>query len=223
MKDRYLRNKIFTPKEQERLGKVKVAILGMGGLGCFVFEELLRAGVLKFEIFDGDVFSESNLNRQLYATEQNLGEKKVFAARDRASLVNSDAAVECFDSFLSREEISEKVKGCDLIIDCLDTAGDKILLEEIAEENMLPLVHAGISGWAGQVATSLPGDKTVKMLYEGVEIDDSLGNPSFTAALVASLEASEAIKVILGKGDILRRKVMNIDLLYNEFCVIELE
>ncbi len=222
-KDRYKRNLIFTENEQANLKDKCVAILGIGGLGGYVFEELVRIGVGKIIACDFDVFSETNLNRQLLSTEINIGEFKVDEAVKRAALINSEVQIDKWTEKGNIEALKAKLGACDAVVDCLDTAGDRLSLEKICNELDLPLIHGAIDGWFGQVTTILPGDNTLEKIYKDKsEPSQDLGNVAFTAATVASIEVSETIKVLLGKDDLLRNKMLLINLLDNDFSIVSL-
>jgi len=223
--ERYKRNGIFTNEEMNILKDSKVCIIGSGGLGGYILEMLARVGVGNITIIDGDVFEESNLNRQILATSNNLGNVKVEEAKKRIAEVNPETRVTPIQSYLNSENVSEIITDYNLVIDALDSIDIRLLLQAECEVKNIPLVHGAIAGWYGQVTTIMPGDKTLNRLYsndqnKGVEVE--IGNPSFTPALVASLEVSEALKVLLKKDEILRNKMLYIDLLNNEFEVLDI-
>ena len=223
--ERYKRNGIFTKEEMNTLKDSKVCIVGSGGLGGYILEMLARVGVGSITIIDGDVFEESNLNRQILATSRNIGKVKVEEAQKRIAEVNPEIRVTPIHSYLSSENISEIIIDYNLVVDALDRIDIRLLLQDECEVKDIPLVHGAIAGWYGQVTTIMPGDKTLNRLYpndqnKGVEVE--IGNPSFTPAFVASLEVSEALKVLLKKDEILRNKMLYIDLLSNEFEVLDI-
>ena len=88
---RYERNGIITDDEQNRLKRTKVAIVGLGGLGGYVAEQLVRLGIGELVLVDGDVFNESNLNRQLFSTEAAIGHSKAEVANARLKAIDSEA------------------------------------------------------------------------------------------------------------------------------------
>ena len=120
----------------------------------------------------------------------------------------------------------EILQGHDIIIDALDDITTRKRVQKVAKDLEIPLIHGAIAGWYGQVCTIMPGDDLLDRLYrtdksQGEE--ERLGNPSFTPALVASIEVSEAIKVLLSKGVILRKEVIYIDLLDGEIQRLSLK
>lgn len=219
---RYLRNGIFEDAEQEMLGQKKIAVIGCGGLGGYVIEMLARLGIGHLVLCDGDTFDESNLNRQLMSTESNIGKGKPREAAKRVGSINSSVCVTVRDEKLTGQNGRGILYGCDLVIDALDTPRDKVLLESLCEELEIPLVHGAIAGWFGQVAVVLPGEQVLSKFYEGNEHgDEAYGNPSFTPALVASIQVSEAVKVLLGRGGLMSGKMTLIDLYFNEIKTVE--
>lgn len=223
--DRYIKNAIFTSSEMNLLKNASICIVGCGGLGGYILEMLSRLGIGKITIVDGDVFDVSNLNRQILSSESNIGNSKVLEASKRIKSINSSVSVEVRKLFLDAENVNEIIKYSDIVIDALDSMDDRRILASACEYNDKILIHGAIAGWYGQVSTIYPGDKTIDRLYPSNHkkgIEESLGNPSFTPALVASIQVSETVKVITSKSDILRNKVMYIDLLYNDIEIIEI-
>jgi molybdopterin/thiamine biosynthesis adenylyltransferase len=223
--NRYRKNgQTITPEENRILGYKRVFIAGAGGLGGYILEFLLRAGVGSITIIDPDTFDDTNLNRQILCTEPLLGCSKAQAAADRAKKVNSSVKVIARQERLTSENASVLCRNHDLLIDALDNIPDRLVLEKTAEELNIPMIHGAIAGSFGQVSVIMPGDKTLRKLYmEGAEkgVETVLGNPSYTPAIVAGMEANEAIKVLLSKGSALVKKVLYIDLLENEYNTIE--
>lgn len=223
---RYLKN--MNMLNQEELGKLQssnVCLIGCGGLGGYIIEMLGRLAIGSITVVDGDVFDESNLNRQLLATEVNLGKNKALGAFERMQIVNSTVDVRALEFNLTKNNYKDVLPGHQLVIDALDNIETRLLLESFCEELQVPLVHGAIGGWYGQVSTIMPGDRTLSAIYsnydEGGEEPD-LGNPSFTPALVASIEVAEVVKVLLGRGNILSKKLLSIDLLMQDYSVLDI-
>jgi molybdopterin/thiamine biosynthesis adenylyltransferase len=224
--DRYSRNqKSISEEDQSKLATSTVAIVGCGGLGGYVVEMLGRLGVGHIVAIDGDVFEESNLNRQILSDVESLGVKKAEKAAERMKRVNPLIEVIPVAERLNAENGKEILKGADVVVDALDNIETRLMLERLCEEMNIPLVHGAIGGWYGQVTTVLPGDRTLSRFYTGKAsrgIEQELGNPSFTPALVASIEVCETIKLLIKRGEVLSKKLLIIDLLEQEYNVIEL-
>lgn len=225
MADRYDRNKnSITALDQDKLGTFCVAVIGLGGLGGYIVEELARIGVGKLILIDGDVFEETNLNRQLLANDATLGRPKAEVAQERILLVNPLVETKCFVQRLTAQNASALLDGAQLVMDAVDNIPTRRLIQDVCEVMDLPMVHGAISGWYGQVAFIFPKDRLFDFLYTGEAqrgIETFLGNPSFTPALVASLQVAEAVKWMLGKGELLKDRVLHIDLLTHEYQIIQ--
>ncbi len=230
---RYSRNfNTLAPEEQACLGRSHVAIIGLGGLGGGVSEMLARTGVGTLTLIDGDSFDASNLNRQLLSREDLLGQSKAEAARDRINAVNSSVIVNHHHTFAVADNIKDLIQEADLVVDCLDTVDARFLLQDAAGQNNIPLVSGAIAGVTGQVTVIFPGDRGFELIYgEQTEhpekgsshgIETITGNISYCAMFVAALQASETVKVLLNRGDILRNKLLIADLWTNTVEVMDL-
>lgn len=223
---RYSRNmKMLSKEENERLSRFKVCVVGCGGLGGYIIEMLGRLGIGNITTVDGDIFDETNLNRQLLSDIETLGDSKALTARKRMEIVNPLVKVTAITEKITKENAENILSDHDLLIDAIDKIETRFLLQNTAEKLNIPMVHGAIAGWYGQVSTIFPGDKTLKKIYpkkDAKGLESELGNPSFTPALVASIEVAEALKILLGRGDLLRNKLLYIDLLEHDYIVMEL-
>ncbi len=217
---RYQRNyKSISVEDQAKLAGSSVAIVGCGGLGGSMAEEFSRLGVGRLILVDGDRVEESNLNRQLFATETNLGQPKVEAARDRLRVVNSSVKLKLIGDWFDEHNAASFFAGADLVCDALDSIDRRVALERACHQLGLPLVYAGIAGWFGLLGVSFPGDYSVARLFRQGEkgMEKIWGNPAFTPAILASLSVVEAIKILVGREVSLRRSWLQVDLLEMEF------
>ena len=206
---------------QTKLLESKVIVVGLGGLGGYVVEELARLGLGKIVAVDPDVFEETNLNRQLLAEEANLGKKKVDEANSRSKRVNK--AVEFTAFAVSLDKLPEEIwSDADLVFDCLDNIKDRLILANTCSMMNVPLVHGAIAGWYGQVCVIWPKTAMLNKIYQrqnkGIEQD--IGNPPFTAAMTASLMVAEAVKILTGKTTVKEQKMLFFDLLQGEWQTI---
>lgn len=217
---RYERNfPAFSAADFELIQATSVCVVGCGGLGGYIIEMLARVGIGSLTLIDGDVFDESNQNRQLLSTEKNLGLSKAKAAADRVELINKNVKTHHAHSFLQEENGLSLIGDCQIVMDALDNVPSRLVLQKLCREKKIPLIHGAIGGWFAQVTTVFPGDDTLSRVYcRDREYNSKCqGNPSFTPGLAASLQVSECLKVITKKEDILRNKLLYIDLLSNEF------
>lgn len=219
---RYQRNRSMLNVSQQRsLFGSCVAVIGCGGLGGYVLEELARLGVGRIIAIDPDIFEEHNLNRQLLSSPATLGQPKVTAAAERISTINPAVTVEPQQEAFDSTNGDQLLKDADVVVDCLDSVHDRLALAETCKSLGVPLVHGAIAGWYGHVCTVFPGEHSLKKIYahetSGKGVEKNMGNPSFTPAVVASLEVAEVCKVLLSVGEPLRNRMLVVDLLEMDF------
>jgi len=216
---RYVRNLGTIGIEgQLRLLEASVAIVGLGGLGGYVAEVLARTGIGCLILIDGDDFEEHNLNRQLLSLEGNLGVEKVRAACERVAEVNAAVETVYHGELLTRENLPRLLEGADVVVDALDRLPTRLVLQDGAQDLGIPMVHGSIGGFLGQVMTIFPEDPGLHTLYgdgsglpeQGLESE--LGTPAATPMAIAAWEAQEVVKILTGQGELLRRKLLIVDM-----------
>lgn len=229
MPERYVRNmKSFSFADQATLLRSKASIVGLGGLGGAVTEILARMGIGTLSVVDGDVFEESNLNRQYLCTESLISTSKADAAEKRVKEINSSVTVFHYRKYLNEENASAMIHGSDVVIDCLDSLSGRFILEEASKKAGCRLVSAAVAGSYGHITTIFPEDPGLKLIYGDAEnrpnkgAETSLGALSHCVSLTAALECSEAIKILLGKESLLRNKLLVVDLDSNSFETMQL-
>ncbi len=226
---RYLRNMGTAGLEgQAKLLRATVAIVGLGGLGGNVVEALARMGVGCLILIDGDVFEEHNLNRQVLSSEARLGLGKVQVARRRVAEINGATEVIGHAVMLTRENLPRLLQGADVVVDGLDRLPSRLILQEGARALGIPMVHGSIAGFLGQVMTIFPGDPGLDSLYGGGNelpeqgLETQLGTPAATPMAVAAWEAQEVVKILLGREEPLRRRLLVMDMESGTIDVLQL-
>ena len=224
--DRYIRNvEALSAEECASLAAKCVAVVGCGGLGGSVIETLARIGVGYLRVIDGDIFEESNLNRQLLCTEETLGREKALVAAQRVTDINSSVEVEPIVALLEEANAAELLDGVDCVVDCLDNLEARFWAARACQNLGTPIVYGAIAGWFGQACTVYPGDPSFVTVYSALEGESDhkhMGNLPFTAYAVAAVQASEAVKVLLGRQGTLRNRLLMVDLLDGSFDEVEL-
>ena len=200
MEPRYARNlPALTREECALLGQKRVLVVGCGGLGGHIIDELARIGVGALRVVDGDVFEASNLNRQLLSQVPLLGGAKAGSAADHISRVNPDVSAEAIHAFLTEANAMELVAHCDIVMDALDNIPSRKILAAACEQAGIPYIYGAIQGWVAQAAISMPGDRLIEKLFPGeVEIRDK-SVLSFTPALCASIQCALCVKLLTGR------------------------
>ena len=218
--DRYLRNhNAISETEQKQLAKAKVFVAGCGGLGGYVIELLARIGIGHITALDSDVFETSNLNRQILSTESTLGKPKAEVAKTHISEINSQIEFISHVVRITSENAPYYLAGHDIAIDALDNFPSRLALIQAARKTDIPLIHGAISGWWGRVSVIYPEDQALESILNVTDksISSPYGNLGFTAACVASFEVAEVIKILLGRGNLSRNTLKEIDL-FNGSC-----
>ncbi|MCF8043137.1 MAG: HesA/MoeB/ThiF family protein [Desulfarculaceae bacterium] len=207
------------PEGQARLGRATVVVLGLGGLGGTAALLLARAGVGRLRLVDPDRVSLDNLHRQLLYVEVDAaqGEPKADAATQRLAQVNREVSLEPVMAEFKKDNGAELLRGADLVLDCLDRPQPRFLLNDLCLKLPLPWVHAGVVAAQGQVLVLRPrvtpclrcwfpepGEPALTSARDGI-----LGP---AAAVMASLQAGEAIKLLLGRDDALLTGMLMVSL-----------
>ena len=208
-------------EEQSLLAGKTVAVIGCGGLGGHLIELLTRVGVGSIRCVDGDVFEESNLNRQLLSTMDTLGTPKAQAAAERVKAIDPGIRVEARCVYLDEHNARELIAGCNAVVDALDSIEARRILADACAALGIPLVYGAISGWVAQAGVSMPGDGLIDILFpEGVELKDR-SVLSFTPALCAAMQASFCVRLLAGRP-VKTGSISCFDLLNQEFETIDL-
>jgi len=208
---RYQRNQqMVSTAQQLKLFRSKVAVIGAGGLGGYILEQLARLGVGTIVSIDDDIFEENNLNRQLLSSPRLLGRVKVEIAAERVAEVNPAITLIPRHERLEAANGAALLAGCHCVVDAVDSVEARLEIAQVCRKRSLPLVHGAIGGWYGHVATVLPGDDSLQKIYRhwqgGKGVEAQLGNPSFTPALAASLQVGEVCKLLLNQGRLLHNR-----------------
>jgi len=209
---------------QEKLKKAKILICGAGGLGSPVALYLTAAGVGTLTLVDHDRVALSNLNRQILHGEADIGRKKVDSARETLGGINSHVAVTANAVTISAQNAEQWVSGHDVIIDALDNPETRYILNQAALNQRIPFVHGAVSGFEGRVLTIIPGRSTcLRCLYRGpVTPVSEFPVIGVTPAVIGAIQATEAIKILLGIGELLTDRLLIYDglkLTWKEFKV----
>ncbi|SHJ07717.1 HesA/MoeB/ThiF family protein [Lutispora thermophila] len=213
----------LSEEENSILRDKTVAVVGCGSLGGYIIEMLGRLGVGKIIAVDGDVFEESDLNRQMLSNVENMGKPKALEAWERMKLVNPDVELLPVYNLIDDNNAITILQKAQVVVDALDNVKGKMALQKACEELKIPLVYGAISGWHAQITTIFPGDKSLDKIYsDAKETKNPHGNLSFTPALAASMEVSEVLKLLIGRGDLLKSKMLSINLLNNSFEITKL-
>jgi molybdopterin/thiamine biosynthesis adenylyltransferase len=216
--ERYCRNQAsLSNRDQIRLLRSHVAVIGLGGLGGTVTEILARIGVGKLTLVDGDSFDDSNLNRQILSSPENLGKPKAEIAARRVNDINPAVETCPIETFFTGQNSGKILRNVHLVIDCLDTITDRFVVEASCQAHSLPMVSAAIAGSSGQATVIIPGDPGLKRIYGSPQkapakgVEASIGTLPFAAMYMAAVECAEAVTILLGKPPELQNRLFLAD------------
>ena len=214
---------------QKRLNASKVLIIGAGGLGSPVALYLTAAGVGTLGILDYDYVCESNLNRQILYTENDISQPKVDIAAQRLKALNSSINIVTYAEHLTRHNYNRAVdiiSNYDIVVDACDNMPTRYLASDIANKFSIPFVYGAMEGFCGYLSVFNDNAHYVRFrdLWPEDSIDTKRNIPALgvTAGIVGSLQACEVIKKICHIDNRLAGKLLTIDLLNMNFQLIEL-
>lgn len=226
-KTRYERNSLL--KEvgtdgQKKLLSSKVLVIGAGAIGGAALMYLAAAGVGTLGISDFDTVELTNLQRQIIHTTEHVGMRKIVSAEKRIHEINPDINVIPVDEKMSVYNISDTIAPYDFILDCTDRFESKFLINDACVLGAKPYCHAGIVRFGGQVMTYVPGHgPCLRCLIEEVPspadapLAAQVGVLGSATGIIGSIQATEAIKYLLGIGELLTGRILQIDTLGMHF------
>ena len=230
--ERYSRHIILKEvgvKGQKKLLNGKVLIIGAGGLGAPAAMYLAAAGVGTIGIADADEVDLSNLQRQIIHQTSDVGKAKVLSAKETMNAMNPDVTVNTYRTFVSAANIRELIRDYDFIIDGTDNFLAKFLINDACVLEKKPFSHAGIIRFRGQLMTYVPGEgPCYRCVFKNPPPKDAVptckqaGVIGAMGGVIGSLQAMEAIKYLLGVGDLLTGKLLTYDALTMEFHTVKL-
>jgi adenylyltransferase/sulfurtransferase len=231
---RYERQIRYAPlgiEGQRRLAASSALLCGCGALGSHVADLLVRAGIGRLKIVDRDFLELSNLQRQTLFDEQDLADElpKAVAAAARLVRINSQVVIEPIVADVDFRNIAQLAAGVDLILDGTDNFETRYLINDLAVRESIPWIFAGVVGAAGQTMTILPGQTAcLRCLMPqpppagDAQTCETAGILGPAVGVIASIEASEALKILSGHGEAASRSLVVVDLWDNRLRQIDL-
>lgn len=215
-------------KGQERLLAGRVLIIGAGGLGAPVALYLAAAGVGTIGIADADDVDISNLQRQVIHFTPDIGKPKVESAREKMIAINPDVSVRTYKEWISVTNIADIIADYDFVIDGTDNFAAKFLINDACVLGGKPFSHGGILQFFGQTLTVRPGQSACyRCLFPKPPPRDAIPTCSQAGVLgvlpgvIGTIQATEAIKYLLGIGTLLTDRMMTYDANDMEFRAVE--
>ena len=190
---------------QEKLKAARILVAGAGGLGTVISLYLAAAGVGHLRIVDCDVVEPSNLNRQILHWSGDVGRRKTASVSEKLAALNPLIDIETVSGRIAEESIKAMVQGCDLIVDALDNFPTRHLLNRTAVEKGIPFIHGAVRGFLGQATTVIPGKSPcLRCIFPGGSPpQEAFPIVGSTCGVIGTIEATEAIKLLTGQGELL--------------------
>ncbi len=216
-------------KGQKKISGAKVFIIGAGGLGCPVGYYLTAAGVGTIALMDNDIVELSNLQRQIAHSVKTIGVNKAVSAKNTFEGLNPDVNVIAIKDRINNKNILEIIKDYDIIVDGSDNFPTRYLVNDACVMLKKPLVSGAILRFEGQVTTILPGDgPCYRCLFEIppppglVPSCQEAGVLGVLPGIIGALQATEVLKIILGKGSPLKGQLLIYDALGTNFRKVKI-
>ncbi len=215
--DRYSRHIILSDvgvEGQEKILNGKVLIIGAGGLGAPAALYLAAAGVGTIGLVDGDDVELSNLQRQVIHFTPDVGKPKVLSAKEKIAAINPDVKVITYQTRVDSSNIAEIIKDYDFIIDGTDNFAAKFLINDACVLGAKPFSHGGILRFDGQTMTYLPGESCYRCIFTApppkgaVPTCSQAGILGAIAGMLGTIQAAEALRFIIGKGELLVNRLL---------------
>jgi len=209
---------------QQKLLESKMLIIGAGGLGSPAGLYLAAAGVGTIGVIDADKVDLTNLQRQVIHHTGDVGTKKVVSAKNKMLAINPDITVNTYEQRAMAANIREIIREYDFVIDGTDNFPAKFLINDACYFEKKPFSHAGILRFDGQLITVLPGETTCyRCIFDAPPPEGAVPSCSqagvlgVLAGVIGSLQATEAMKYILGIGDLLTDQLLAYNALTMDF------
>jgi len=211
-------------KGQERLFEGKILVVGVGGLGSPIALYLAAAGVGTIGIADADAVELSNLQRQISHNTGDIGRPKVISAKEKMLAMNPDITVNTYQKRIVAGNIRAAIEEYDFIIDATDNFASKFLINDACVLAGIPFSHGGVLRFDGQTMTVKPGETPCyRCIFPTPPADDIIptcsraGVMGVLPGVIGTIQATEALKFLLGKGDLLTGRLLTYDALHMKF------
>jgi len=207
---RYARQLYLIGREgQDKLKRAKILIAGAGGLGSPIATYLALAGVGRIVIVDNDTVEVSNLNRQTLHWSSDVGRKKTTSAEEKIRAMNPYVEVEAISCTIEKANVTGVVGDADLIVDALDNFPARYLLNSVAVKRHIPFFHGAVRGFHGQAMTVIPYQTAcLRCVFPQTPPAETFPIIGVTPGVIGSIQATEVIKYLTGKGELLTNRLL---------------
>ncbi|MCP4652257.1 MAG: molybdopterin-synthase adenylyltransferase MoeB [Candidatus Omnitrophica bacterium] len=212
---------------QQKILKGRVLIIGAGGLGSPAILYLAAAGVGTLGIVDGDKVDRANLQRQIIHFTPDIDKPKVISAKEKTEQINPDVKVNVYQDLVTSKNIMDLIEDYDFVIDSTDNFAAKFLINDACVIAKKPYSHGGVLRFDGQTTTYLPGNSCYRCLFKrpppkgAVPTCSQAGVLGATAGILGTIQATEALKFLIGKGNLLSNRLLIFNALGMDFRIVD--
>jgi adenylyltransferase/sulfurtransferase len=208
---------------QYKLKAATVFVAGAGGLGSPLLYYLAAAGIGTIRVCDFDSVEPSNLNRQILHSSSRIGMNKAESAKKTLHETNEFVETQTITEKIHNANAAKLIGSADIIVDCLDNFETRHVLNKISVEKRIPLVHAGVEGFRGQITFIHPPETPCLACFIPLEVKkEKFPILGATPGVIGALQAMEVIKYLTGMGETLKNRLLLCDGLSMEFSTIKL-
>lgn len=214
---------------QEKLLRAGVLLVGAGGLGSPAAFYLAAAGVGRIGLIDNDTVSLSNLQRQILHATPDLDRFKVVSAAEKLKALNPELIIEPYRERFTKEIAGELINKYNFIIDCTDNFKSRYIINENCVRLNIPFAYGGVLAWSGQAFTVVPGrGPCFRCIFPSPPPPDSpttteLGVIGMVPGVIGTIQAAEAVRFILGVGELLVGRMLVYSALQAKFFEVPVE
>lgn len=218
--ERYQRHLAFSgigEEGQKSISRSRVAIVGMGALGCAIANSLCRAGFGYLRLIDPDLVELSNLQRQILYNEKDafFKKKKAPLAKERLSEVNSQVSLEAITEKMDAHNISALLSQVDMVLDGLDNFESRLIINDYCVKNSLPYIYGAVLADSGVTMNIMPGGPCLRCIMSkpldknSTESPETKGVLNQIVSIIAAIQSAEATKLAV-KSPLLRRSMLSV-------------
>lgn len=219
-------HKLIGKLEQDKISSTSIVVIGVGGLGCVVAEGLVRLGIKKITLVDGDIVQKTNIPRQFLFTSKDIGKPKVEVAKKQLSDIFQNIEITVINDFFTKETTLQKI---DIVVDCTDNYTARYAISKKCMELNLPMVYGGVDKFEGQIGVfNYNGSKPFHKVFPNIkellqnETCTSSGVLPFVVQITGNYQVIEVFKVITNHKELLNNKLLCINFLLNKQRIIKL-
>lgn len=208
----------------------RIAVVGLGGLGCSVAMGLTRLGINKLVLVDNDKIEQSNVARQILFTKSNIGASKVETAKHALTAIFDDLDITCIQDYITVKNGINFLENTDIIVDCTDNYMARYAISKTCESIKKPMIFGGVQGFEGQIGVfNYKNNKAFHHIFPdinsllNVENCEASGVLPFVVQTVANFQVIETYKIICNENNVLNNQLLCINTLSNKSRILHLK